>query len=178
MSADSRVAVRYAKSLVSLAIEQNKLEIIKDNIEAFNTTCVTTRELVVMLKNPIINEDKKFKVLSAIFESHFDKLVLSFFKLVCTKGRADVLLSIAHEIIQEYNLIQGIQEAEIVTSSPLDSNLLDEFKRKVEVMTNKKVYLKEIIDPTLIGGYILKIGDKQVDTSISKKLKRMKNQFA
>lgn len=111
-----QVATRYAKSLIDLAGEKSAVETIKKDIELFLATCRANPELQAILKNPIIGLDKKANILDGLFSGKVHEMILSFFKIVVRKGRAEILFATAKEFITQYNVIKNVVKA-IVTSA-------------------------------------------------------------
>jgi F-type H+-transporting ATPase subunit delta len=175
---DIRVASRYAKSVIDLAIEKGCLDEVHTDMLSFATVCNENRELVALLKSPIVKSDKKFNVLNSIFNGKVNALTLAFFKIITQKGREQVLPSIAEEVHHQFNILKGIQQAQVITASPLNEELRNEFKKLVVGATGKTVDLTETVDQDLIGGYILRIADKQIDESIKSKLNKIKVKFS
>ncbi|MEN7546514.1 ATP synthase F1 subunit delta [Rapidithrix thailandica] len=177
MNSDARVAARYAKSLISLALEQNKLEDVKQGMTLVRESCEEHRDLRLLLRNPIVYSDKKFAILSALFTGKIDDLLIKFFRLLCKKGREGVLQEVASEVLREYNILKGIQHSELVTAFPIDASLKGEFENLVRQVAKAEVDLHTSVDEELIGGFVLNIGDKQIDSSVQSGLKRMKQQL-
>src|SRR5690606_21441446 len=98
-----QVASRYAKSLIDLAQEQSNLESVKANIDSFINVLRANPELQAVLRNPIINADKKLSILTELFGKSFEKIILSFFAIVVRKGRSEILYATAKEFVSEYN---------------------------------------------------------------------------
>ena len=173
-----RVASRYTKSLLDLAIEQGQLEAVHQDMNRLLDLAASNSDFKVMLKSPVINADKKLNVLNALFTNAKSPLTLTFFKVVAQKGRETVLLDIAKEFHRQYNIHSNIQEAEVVTTFPLDEEMRSSFISLVkEISGFEKVELKEKVDSELIGGFVLTVGDKQIDESLSSKLSRLKLKF-
>jgi F-type H+-transporting ATPase subunit delta len=172
-----QVASRYAKALIDLAAEQNIVEPVKKDIVLFIDTCKANAELQAILKNPIISLDKKANILDAIFGDKLNKLILEFFKIVIRKGRADVLLASSKEFISQYNVLKNVVKASVTSSSVLSKDNISQIEALVKDATKGEVILTTHVDPTLIGGFILKVGDRQFDTSFSGKLKKLKKEF-
>jgi len=173
-----QVASRYAKSLIDLAQEQNTVEAIKNDIEQFITVCRANPTLKAVLKNPIIGPAKKINILEALFANKLNPLILSFFKIVITKGRSSILYPTAKEFLNEYNIRKNIVKATITAAVALTDGNKAKVQALVQTFTKGKVVLIEKIDPKLIGGFILKVGDKQIDTSIFRQLQELKNEFS
>lgn len=173
-----QVASRYAKSLIDLAEEQGSLEAIKNDIESFNRVCKANTELQAVLRNPIIGPDKKIAILNSLFGSDANPMILAFFKIMVNKGRSEVLYPTAKEFINEYNRRQGIVNATVISAAPLTSESIQKIRDVVTEATKGTVVLDAKVDPDLIGGFVLKVGDRQFDASISTSLQKLKKEFA
>ncbi|MGV3706846.1 MAG: ATP synthase F1 subunit delta [Arcticibacter sp.] len=172
-----QVASRYANSLLDLAKERNSLEAIKSDLDSFLAVLKATPELRAVLKNPIISPDKKFAIVKSVFGASVQEIVISFFKIVISKGRAEVLYETAKEFVNGYNRINGIIKASVVSAVELTEQNISEVQRVVEQATQKKVVLETRVDPDLIGGFVLTVGDKQFDASIASSLSKLKKEF-
>lgn len=174
-----RVSTRYAKSIVELAIEKNALDEVLADMNQLVKMASDNRELALCLNSPIVTFDKKLKVLKALFEKSGNALTLAFFDIVTRKNRANLLLDIAREFQKQYNLHKGIQVAELTTTFPITEELREKFIGTVkEISGLEKVTLNEKINSDLIGGFILKVNDRQLDESLSSKLKALKLEFS
>lgn len=172
-----QVASRYANSLLDLAKERNSLEAIKSDLDSFLAVLRGTPELRAVLKNPIISPDKKFSIIKEVFGSSVQEIVISFFKIVISKGRAEVLYETAKQFVNGYNQINGIIKASVVSAVQLTEENKAEVKRVVEHATQKTVMLETLVEPDLIGGFVLTVGDKQFDASLSSSLSKLKKEF-
>lgn len=174
---ESRVASRYAKSLLDLSREQNLLDVVFADMELFAKVGEENPQLVRVLKNPIITQDKKLGILTGLFKGKVNSLTLSMFDIITKKGREGYLFYIAKDFITQYRALKGITTAEVVTTYALSADQRNAFVKIIQGATNNKVELTEKVDSDIIGGYILKIGDKQIDETIKSKLNRLKNKF-
>ncbi len=175
----SKAGARYAKSLIDLSTEQNSLEEIKNDMVFFEKVVNDNSELEAILKNPIVPIDKKQGILQGIFGDHVHLITASFFKLVVKKGRSSILFDTAKQFIQQYNVIKGIVTAEVTSASALtDANRAEIVSLVKKEIGANEVIVAEKINPDLIGGFILKVGDKQFDASISSGLNKLKKEFA
>ncbi len=176
---DFRAASRYAKSLLELAAEQGVLEEVSNDMASFAKLCKENREFQLMLKNPIIKHDKKRAILQAIFSGKVHKLTLAIFDIITRKNREPILGDIAREFHTLYNVHKGIEEAKVVTAVPLDKDLKAKIEAIVMQISNlDKVELTEVINKDIIGGYVLTVGDRQIDDSIRTKLKALELKFS
>lgn len=173
----SRIAVRYAKPLLELADERKVLDAVKADMHGFTELCNANRDFVSMLKSPIIPNLKKAEILRKIFDNKVDALTSTFFDIVARKNREQYLPEIAKEFVVLYNAKMGYQEATVTTTITLDESTRKTFEKLVTDISGKKPLLSEKVNPELVGGYILKLGDQQIDESISGQLKDLKLKF-
>lgn len=172
-----KVASRYAKSLIGLAQEQGSLEVVKTDLEQFMAVLKSNPELSAVLRNPIIKQDKKRNILRGIFQEKITPLLVSYFDLIIQKGRGNVLNATAQEFIRQYNEVKGIVNATVTTPSPLSAAHLEAFKNEIGAQIKADVILSNPVDPNLIGGFIITVGDRQIDTSILGKLNKLERHF-
>ncbi len=174
-----RVASRYAKSLITLAQERGELASIHKDMQLFAEICEENRDFELMLKNPIINHDKKLSILKELFKDRVNETTLSFFEIITRKNRERVLPLIAKEFHIQYNALKGVEMATVKTLHPLNEDQRSRFKSAITEATGmSSVELAEVIDEELIGGYILTIAGKQIDESLKGKLKELQLEFA
>ena len=174
-----RVAVRYSKSLISLAIENKKLEKVKADIDLLNSLCHEVKPFYNFIKNPIINNYKKLGIFKKLFENKIDDLSYKFIEIITKKGREDILPEIGEEFIKEYRAYKNIEIVSISTPIELDNELKNEFislTRKL-IGEDKTIEIQEEVNEDLLGGFILRIGDKQIDDSVSSKLRDLKKKL-
>jgi F-type H+-transporting ATPase subunit delta len=176
---DSRAASRYVKSLLDLAVEKNALESVHDDMLLFSKICDENRAFELLLRNPIIRHNKKREILERLFEGRVNPLTMAIFDILTRKNREPLLPGIAREFHTAYNAYKGIGKAFIITAVPLDSQLRTEFENIVKRLSEKdKVELTEKIDKEMIGGFILNVGDRQIDASMKNKLQALKVKFS
>lgn len=172
--ADSRAASRYVKSLLGLSVERNALEAVHADMQLFAKVCESSHDLVVMLRSPIIKHDKKKAVLDAIFKGKVNDLTMAMIAIITRKNREPLLPEIAREFHAAYNEFKGIGKATLITTFAIDPKLREEIEGMVKTLSNRKqIELEEKVDPSLIGGFILNVGDKQVDASIRNRLRSL-----
>ena len=177
--ADSRAASRYVKSLLSLAVEKNALEEVHSDMLMFSKLISENRAFELLLKNPIIKHEKKRDILQKVFSGKVHALTMSIFDILTRKNREPLLPAIAKEFHTAYNIHKGIGKATITTAVPLDAALRGEFENITKKLTEKeKVELVESVDKDMIGGFVLNVGDRQIDASIKNKLKALKVKFS
>lgn len=174
---DIRVASRYAKSLLDLAQEKGVLEQVQQDMVLFTRTIRENRDFQLFLTNPIVNNGKKLAILKSIFTGKVSDLTLRFFLLLSEKNREAVLETVALEFEKQYNILKGIQKAQVTSAVPLTPELRTQLNQRIAQLTGKTIQLEEKVDPSLIGGFVLRVGDQQVDDSIRTNLRNLKNKF-
>ncbi|MFY7734722.1 MAG: ATP synthase F1 subunit delta [Bacteroidia bacterium] len=174
---DFRVASRYAKSLVDLAIEQNLLEVVCADMKLFKQTIEQNQSLENLLKSPVIKGDKKLAVITQIFASSFNKLTLSFISIIVRKQREMIFTSICDAVIAQYNEINKIATASVKTAVEASAEIQAEIKNFLQQQSGKNVELKMHVDPSLIGGVMIQMEDRLYDASISGSLRKAKQQL-
>ncbi|WP_129715984.1 ATP synthase F1 subunit delta [Pedobacter sp. SYP-B3415] len=176
---DTKVASRYAKALIDLANENNALEATRNDMVLLDRVVGENPQLEAILNNPIVPLDKKTGILNAIFASNVSQVTSSYFKILVNKGRSDVLYGTAKEFVRQYQSQKGIITAEVVSATPLTEDARSQFKSIIQKETgSNEVVLSEKVDEKLIGGFILKVGDRQFDASMSGSLNKLKKELA
>ncbi len=174
---ESRASSRYAKALMELSLEQGVLEEVHNDMQMFAQVVAENRALELMLQSPVVPHVRKFAVLSQIFENRVHPISFTIIRIITSKNREELLPDIAREFHRQYNLHKQIQVAEITTTIPLIDSERQEFLRVANQISNKQIELTEKVEPALIGGFVLQIGDTQIDQSVRTKLQRLKYQF-
>jgi F-type H+-transporting ATPase subunit delta len=176
--ADIKAASRYVRSLLNLAVEKGVLDQVHNDMVSFDKVLNENRAILTMLRSPIIKHYKKRNILKALFENRYNALTVSFFKIITEKNRESLLPLIAKEFHTAYIAHQGIGKASVVTAVPLDNELREQILGVAKRIVGKsKVELSEVVDPSIIGGFILNAGSQQVDSSIKHKLKILQLNF-
>ena len=173
----TRVASRYAKSFIDLTIEQGSLEQAYADMKTIAEVCKSNPDFVTFLKSPVIKTDKKQAVLKEIFEGKLNKITDAYVQLITSKKREIYLAEIVTEFIAQYKEKKKILTAVVITANGLDENIRAKVMEIVKGASKSEVVLEEKIDKDIIGGFVLRVGDKQVDASISHKLNMLKRSF-
>ena len=173
---NTRVTLRYAKSLLELAVEQNQLGACKEDMEAVVAACKESKELSLLLKSPVVKSDKKVAILNEVFSS-FSTLSKSFINIITNKKREMLLEEIAERFLFVYKQYKGIESAVVTTAIPLDSGLKAAIQAFVEKHGGGKVELTEKVDEKLIGGAVIRMGDKQLDVTVLRQINDLKQTF-
>lgn len=175
--AETKVSKRYARSLHTLALEQGLADAVYGDMILLRDTCEGNRELSQILRNPIIQADSKDKLVRALFEKQFQAVSTAFCSIVVRKGREGYLPQIAESYISTYKEHKGIHSAQVTSALPLDEQSRKQVFEILHQFKGPNIELKEVVDPSIIGGIILQVGDQQLDLSVETKLQQLQNQF-
>ncbi len=175
-----RLASRYAKSLLDLAIEQNQLEVTLKDMQLLSSVCHQSRDFVNMLRSPVIKGDKKIAIINAVIGGQLEaQLSKAFINLLVNKGREANLPEIATAFIAQYQTLKNIRTVKLTTATPISDAVKEAIRSKVVTLlsADSTIELKEEVNPDLIGGFVLQMDDKLFDASIRRDLNDVKTQF-
>lgn len=175
MAAISKVAKRYAKSLLDLGVEQKVEDKIKDDMLMIHQLCDENRDFSAFLGSPIIQTRKKLKALEAIFDGKVEKMSLAFMKLLAKNNRENILEEISLGYIDLYKKHKGILEVFVKSAQPLEKSTKELIVSKVKKHFEGTIELHESVQEDLIGGFIVSIEDQQIDASVKSQLANLKN---
>jgi F-type H+-transporting ATPase subunit delta len=170
-----KAASRYAKALLDLSLETKKTDDVYADIVSLFETIEASNELKTLLNSPIVKSEKKQEVFKSLFSKTFSELTISYINLLITKKREALLSEIAIQFISQYKAHKNIVTAEVTTAIKLDEALTKKVLSLVK--HDGEVEIIEKIDASLIGGFIVKVGDKQIDASIAKKFKDLRKEI-
>jgi F-type H+-transporting ATPase subunit delta len=173
-----RLASRYAKSLIGLAIEKDQLEKIFGDMNWLQQVLKSSRDFANVLRSPIIKADKKEKIFDAIVAGRISEITNAFVHLLIVKGRESYLQEIISAFIVQYKQYRNIHTVKLTTATPMTEdvkNALVERIKKTSDMQN--IELETVVNKDLIGGFVLEAGDKLIDASIAYELKQISREF-
>jgi F-type H+-transporting ATPase subunit delta len=172
-----RLAARYAKSLLDLAIEQNQLDTVYADMKWLQQVNRSNSDFVNMLRSPIISSDKKDKIIDAVIGNKVSKLTMLFTNLLTTKTRESNMPEIVTAFISQYNSLKNIQTVKLTTASPISDELKNNIVAKVKSSTSTGVEIETSVQEEIIGGFKLEVGGTLIDASILRDLNDIKKQF-
>jgi F-type H+-transporting ATPase subunit delta len=173
-----RLAGRYAKSLVDIAVERNQLEVVYQDMQYLQAVCRASREFVSLLKSPVIPNDKKGKALTAVTTGKISELTAAFNQLLVSKNREFYLPEIVNAFIDQYNTINGIHRVKLTTAVAVSEEVKTAIVNKIKAETPlAKIELETVVKEELIGGFVLEFNNNLVDASIQRDLRDIRSQF-
>ncbi len=173
---DSRAALRYAKATIETAIEQKVANVVEKDMQLIVDTIAQSDELKDVLTSPVLDEESKIKALNGIFDGTH-KITLELFNLLMLKNRIPILNEVAKSYIKLNEELKGESLAVLTTAVPMSSALEKKVLQTIQKITKEKITLQNIVNPDIIGGFVLRIGDLQYNSSISNKLNNLKREF-
>jgi len=173
----SRAAIRYAKAILDIAQTSGKADAVNNDMKSIVTAVSESADLKDFLTSPIIKIEVKKSALSEIF-SNVEKETNSLFHLLFENKRFEILEAIAIQYNKLFDESNGIEVAKVTTAFPITAELETKVLAKIAEFSNKKITIQNIVDPTIIGGFILRVGDQQYNASVASKLSELKREFS
>lgn len=172
------VARRYAQALFELASERAVLEAVEADLEKVVTTIEKEPDLRKTLHHPLISVPEKTRLVEAVFGADLSGLALNFLRFVVRKKREAVLAAILDEYRRLVHAARGITDAQVVLAAPADEGRLAALREALERSTGRRVRLAVTVDPALLGGMVVQIGDRRIDGSLRGRLARLRQEIA
>lgn len=173
-----RLASRYAKSLLGLAVEKGQLEQVNKDMLYLQQVTNSSRDFINLLRSPVVSADKKQSIIDAVTHGQIGELTAAFTRLLVSKGREGELPEIITAFIKQYKDEKGIYTVKLTTATQVSEEVKNRIVEQVKNTSDmKNIELETVIDPNIIGGFVLQAGDKLVDASIAYDLKEISRQF-
>ena len=172
----SRAAIRYAKAVLSLATDQKSADAVNSDMKSITNAIAHSEDLNQMLQSPVVRSSDKKNVLTSVFKNA-NIVTTNLIDVLISNKRLVLLNDVASSYTELYDHMRGSQVAKVTTAVPLTSELKTKVLAKVKEITGKEAEVENIIDETILGGFILRVGDIQYNASISNKLDKLKREF-
>lgn len=172
----SKVASRYAKSLLEIAIEQKNIDSVLGDMMFLLEINNQSKDLELLIQSPIVKADKKIEIFEKIFEQ-FEEVSKSFVRLITKNGRENLLPEIATSFDALVKEHKGIVPVTLISAKKLDDQTKKSILDKVSSSVEGTIEVNEILDKSLIGGFVVRMGDTQIDASISSQFNNLKQRL-
>ncbi|SMC32335.1 ATP synthase F1 subunit delta [Chryseobacterium sp. YR221] len=173
----SKVAKRYAQGLLDFTNESGQTATVFSEMKDVVKIMIESQDLNKFFLTPYIDAKKKIEVADQIFKN-FSVSSLNLIRLVIKHGRENQLKNIAQEFINKVEDINGVQRITLTTATQLSKENLDQILRSTNlVKADSNFDISLHVKPEILGGYILRVGDQQVDASVKTKLNQVKKDF-
>jgi F-type H+-transporting ATPase subunit delta len=173
----SRAASRYSKAILSLAVDENEAAAVNEDMKSILVTVSKNRELRNFLSSPIVKDAQKRDGLHQVFESA-GTITKNTFDLLVTNKRTDILQDVATSYIISFEEMNKREIATVTTAVEINADLEKKVLAKAKELAGKEVTLEKVIDPSILGGFILRVGDREINASVQNKFGELKRTFA
>ncbi len=174
---DSKISVRYSKALFGLAKERAVLEEVQQNMQLISQLLISVPEFKKMLESPVVRSSEKRSVIQNILGERIHPLTLSFLDLLLTNKREEFLQIIARNFMTSCRELSGIKQAQLTSAHELDEETLRYFDEVIRKYFKTKVELSCKVNEKLIGGFILRVEDLQIDASVNTKIEKLRREL-
>ena len=174
--AGARAAIRYAKAVLSLAKDQKTTDVVNNDMKLIANTVAGSKDLSEMLNSPVVSDLIKKSALQEIFKG-ISPLTLNAIDTLIANKRIAILPEVTKQYSILFDQFNGTQVASVTTALPLTADLKVKVLAKAKELTGKEVAVENIVDETILGGFILRIGDLQYDASITNQLNKLRREF-
>lgn len=171
---ENLVGKRYAEALFEVALEMNRLEDFKTEISSVTKVFKDEPQLKTVFEHPKLSKAEKKDIVNAIFKDRVSQEIVNLIYIMIDKGRERYIEDISREYAVLSNKAQGIIEGKVYTAVSMDSMEKEKLQNKLSQNLNKRVILKNVIDPSLIGGVLVRLEDRVIDASIKGQLEDIK----
>ena len=173
----SRAAIRYAKAILETAVSSGKANQVNEDMKSIIAAVDSSADLKDFLASPIITSDLKMNALTEVYSS-VQADTKSLFRLLQENKRFEILVAIATQFNVQFDEMNGVEVAKVTTAFPITPDLEAKILAKAATISTKKLTIQNTVDASIIGGFILRIGDKQYNASVSNRLQELKREFS
>ena len=175
--ASTRAAIRYATAILDLSDSKGVTEIVNNDMKSIASTIKGNEELNTFIQNPTIKVEVKEKALLEVFATA-DNVTKGLLHLLFENKRFEILDVIATEYSRLFDIKNNVEVAKVTTAVAMDATLEAKVLAKIATLSDKKITIENIVDPAIIGGFILRIGDQQYNASVANRLQVLKRELS
>lgn len=166
----SAIARPYAEALLEIGKERGLLDIFRDDLEFVSKYFRSDSEFYTFFESPRIDRETKGEILRKAFEGRLNRLIVNFLELLVEKSRQYHLQEIIEGFIEIYDEETGRVGVQVLTARPLDAARATDLQIRLSKILERQVHIDTEVDPGLLGGIVLHVGDTVVDGSIKRRL--------
>ncbi len=167
------VASRYGLALYSLALEENKIDSWQKDVKTLKSIFEENTDFIMILGSSFLSLEERIEILEKTLVG-VDKKIVALIDVIMENNRTDLILDVFENFNSYCNQYRGVSEGLIYSTLKLDQTVIDQIEKKISKIENNKVELKNVIDPSLIGGVKIVIKDRIYDGSIKHSIEMMK----
>ncbi len=169
----TRVAGRYAKAILGLARERQQLDAVTEDFETIRRAIIASRDLENLLVTPTVDHGLKDRILRQIFDGKISDLTMLFIALLTRKGRSADLFAISDAFRAQLDAANGVMPAVVTTAVELPADQLERIRHRLDAISGMHIRAEYRTDPTLVGGFRARFGDRLVDASVRHQLEKL-----
>ncbi|RZJ68992.1 MAG: ATP synthase F1 subunit delta [Flavobacterium sp.] len=173
----SRAAIRYAKAILEMAQASGTAQQVNEDMALVASTIKANRELEDFINSPTTKGQAKEAALKEIFAGS-QNITLGLFQLLLENKRFEILPQVAAQYTAQYDVMNGVEVATVTTAFPLTEDLEAKVLSKIKEFSDKQIVIENVVDPSIIGGFIIRIGDKQFNASVANTLSTLKRELS
>jgi len=173
----TRAAIRYAKAILEIAKSKGVAEAVSVDMNSIASTISGNVELSTFIQNPTLKVEVKENALMEVF-ANTNSVTKSLFHLLFENKRFEILEAVAVEYSKLFDIMNGVEVAQVTTAIAMDAALEAKVLAKIATLSDKKITIENIVDASIIGGFILRIGDKQYNASVANRLQVLKRELS
>lgn len=173
----TRAAIRYAKAILDLAKDQNSAPAVNDDMKLIINAIADNKELKSLLNSPVVKAAQKTAVLKEVF-ANTNAITTGLVDVLAENKRLTLLEAVATEYTSLFDASQGFQKAHVTTAVALTDVMNAKVLAKVKELTGKEALIENTIDESILGGFILRVGDLQYNASIANNFNKLKRTFS
>lgn len=173
---DSKISVRYSRALFQAALEKNLLDEVTSDMK-YISELLKLPEIKEFIEHPVIPPSRKSETFSKLLGGKVQDITMSLVELLVQNGRESYLPAITRSFVSQTRKHKGITEAFLTTAVPVESSVKKEIADMIAGVFSTKVEIREVIDPDIIGGFILRVDDSYIDASVRNKLRKVKKEL-
>lgn len=173
----TQFSVLYGGSLYALAEQEGLSDRILADLKLAGEVFEKQADYMLLLDAPTVTQTEKCRLLDEAFSAHVHPYTVNFLKILAEKKQVHSFAQAQKAFVKKYNAERGIEEAVAVTAVPLDERLLAKLTAKLERMTGKTVVLENKVDPSVLGGLVVRMANKQMDASVRTRLANLEKQL-
>ena len=169
------LARRYTKALFDVAVELNQVDTVNAELQALAKAKALgeAAHLGEVLQHPAVSGDQKRALLRQVLGGRVSDLTVNFLVLLAQEGLSNPMEHVADEMQHLVDELHGVVQVRVTSALPLEDDERQRLRERLEEATGQQVRLIETVDPSLLGGLVLRIGDVRIDGSVKKRLERL-----
>jgi len=175
LASGNLISDRYASAMYDLASEKKVIDSVLENLQDLKKTIDNSKELTLLIKSPLISSNDKLEILiKLISSSNFNELSVTFLKVVSKNKRFTSLTSMISQFVNINDNKRGNVLADVTSADEISEKQRVNIKDQLRIILGDKLSLNFMVDKKIIGGLIIKVGSKMIDTSLANKINKLK----